>query len=235
MGSGIYGLSRQYVNKNPPGMTQGSSEYTFKIDIPYVIVNEEECERYVSASKTIMRALQDLGKSEKTEPIQVVTDDNLREIAREFVAIMHDPSDVDHDWDFDLENVTNALSHFWYDYHTRTDVVEMPINYILKGEGKDGVITQPGVSCHSWHKGDVKFIPYPTYEVGDSIPVAFLLAREGVTKPVTDLERKNYRFCDQMWVKQPDRVKECRICKSTDHKALFCPQRKAFLDKKFCR
>jgi hypothetical protein len=224
MGSGIYGLSQQYIDNHPPQTTYGSVMYTFKIDLPYVISNDDECDRYVNSSKEIMRQLDSLTKRWGGQ------EENIREIASIFVTKMHNPLDEEKDYDFNVEEVTKSLLRFWKDYHEREDFVEMPINYILKDIGNDGVMSVYGVSCHSWHKGDVKFMPYPTYEIGDSLPVAYILSRNGIEKPLTDLTRPkyNYRQCPIMWIKQPIGIKECRYCKSTKHKPLACPDRKHY-------
>ena len=231
MGSGIYGLSQQYINKNPPFTTEHSEPYEFKIQLPYVINDEDECQRYVSASKTIMRYLQKFRDKENKNQ-ELYTEEKINsifsDIAQQFIDIIHDPSDLEHKWDFEHKNVSKALSEFWYDYNNRTDMVEMPINYILKKEGNDGVISKVGVSCHSWHKGDVKFIPYPTYKDGDAMPVAIILLRSGISKPEVDLRRKNYWLTKNIWIKKPlNPIKKikCRKCDSNDHPSYLCPNR----------
>jgi hypothetical protein len=215
MGSGIYGLSQVYLSKNP-GRRSDLDSYTFTIDNPYMILSEDECEAYVAASKYTMSALDKLSKEQKTNPDLVITEDNFREIAMKFIQLIGNNN-------FDPDRVTHSLQKFWDDYHTRQDIVEMPINYILKGEEMDGVMSRPNVSCHSWSKGDVKFIPYPTYKTGDTLPVGFLLARKGIEKPLVDLTRMGYIFCGNAWVKQPEKTTTCRYCSSDQHKSLFCP------------
>jgi len=215
MGSGIYGLSREYLLYNPANSNH--LNYVFTIENPYVITTDDNCGKYISASKHVMRIFQYYVDSGQYE----ISKYEFRKISKEFIDIIDDKG-------FDIIRVAKSLETFWIDYNTRTDFIEMPINYILKGEGMDGVMSLYTVYCHSWSKGDVKFIPYPTYTIGDKIPVAIILSRKGIDKPQTDLRKLGYVLEKNYWIKNPPRTEIfcCRYCNSTEHKALFCPYKK---------
>ena len=277
MGSGIYGLSHEYINKNPvnqPYETK-SKEYTFKIDKPYRISTEKQCERSTSASKQVMRDLQEVqyktlfGNSMPDSG----TVDNLStvpcfldEISKKFLIIMNGDNSYEEEktliifpqasssstgvysdsnpklsnnkifhvsdnltetkkkvdiekntryseenqeeYKFNQKNVISALTKFIKDYNEKTtgEQLEMPINYILKEEGFDGVMSAPYLSCHSWSKGDVKFIDYPTNKIGDKIHVSVFLGRNGIFKPVKDFSENDnyiYNFENNLWCKNP--------------------------------
>jgi hypothetical protein len=172
LGSGIYGVSRLYLSKYPATPNADEIEYVFKIDNPYVISNDEECERFIAASKNVMKRLQYMVDAKKRDKSLIITEENLREIAQGFA--------VDIQESFDIDKVAKALSQFWTDYHNRTDMVAMPINYILETEGFDGVMSYPDTTCHSWSRGDVKFIPYP--RSGHEMPVTFVRVDKHVIK-----------------------------------------------------
>jgi hypothetical protein len=222
MGSGIYGLSQFYLSNNPPNTDERSEQYSFSMDLQYVIMTQEECDRYVSASTTIMELFDNMKQNMLPPDVEIMN------ISKTFVKLMHDPKDIKHEWDFDVNDVYNSLTKFWIDYKTRQDIIEMPINYILKNEGFDGVMTKPGVTCHAWNKGDVKFIPYPTYREGDSLPVCIIIGRDGVNKKIIDLREKNYALVDDIWVRKKILPKKCRLCGETGHNPFNCPKRKEY-------
>lgn len=236
MGSGIYCLSQKYVDQNPPSKNENSNEYTFIIEQPFVILSDEECDNYIRASKQLMSELEIMRKNSIARVTQVTqvtqyatpTIDDFVPLAKNFIDnISRESKEFQGTSGWNKSTVSNSLFKFWADYHTRDDMVEMPINYILKGEGFDGVASAYGLSCHSWSKGNVKFVHYPTYKVGDSVPVKTFLLRSGFDKPIIDLMKHNYIFCGQLWVKQPSQEanKACWRCKSIDHKPLDCPTR----------
>jgi hypothetical protein len=220
MGSGIYGLSPQYLEKYPPENLEVNLGYVFTIDNAFIIQTEEECQTYIDGSMTLMRDLEALRQKSLSDPSIIITEKDMIPIALKFVELFPN---------FDLGMVTNALFQFWNDYHTRKDFVAMPINYVLNSFGFDGVSSNTDISCHAWSKGDVKFLSYPTLEIGEEVPVVFYLGRDGVTKPITDLTKYNYCKNDLFWKRTPLKVQNCRICSSPDHKAWFCPQRKQSL------
>ena len=163
IGSGIYGVSDQCVKKSPPSQYRFSG--TFQIKNPYTLVTTENCDDYIEISKTMMRRL-DRIDNESREP----DFSRLAESISGMVAEYGLPK---------LDYIEDALSLFWKDYKGRIDIVELPINYVLKKNGYDGVCSTPGTFCDRWCKGYVKFIPYPGE--GD-IVVGMILNRQGITK-----------------------------------------------------
>lgn len=226
MGSGIYGLSNSYISRNTPDMEEGSSRYTFKLELPYVIVNQEECDRYSSTSMKLSRNMEKLRKKMIEEPNSIFTIDNMIPIAKEFIK--------DIQQEFDLDTTATALLDFFNDYYNRNDFVEMPINYILKADGNDGVLSEVRTSCHSWGKGDVKFLEhYPLYKERDIQPVNNILTRDGFQRNTICL---GYKYDGENWVYPskenlrnareiscPRCIKKCRI--NSGHPIWMCPER----------
>lgn len=218
MGSGIYGLSLPYLNKYPASRSYNAEQYTFTIDSPYTISDNNECERYIFASKQLQRRLQEFADMSSEQDV-IITEDNFLEISMEFIKNLGNTN-------FSPKLTVQALQKFWEDYNARVDFVAMPINYIMQAHEIDGVMSSMETSCHSWHKGDVKFVPYPTMKDGDDLPVAIFSTRRGIqTKPI-DLRRFNYQMCEGQWVKQPNGVATCKYCSSDQHQPLFCSDRK---------
>lgn len=179
IGSGIYGLSQEYLQKNPPN---GNiyEKFLYNINNPYFINDNEDYELYSSSSKNLMRKLQKI-THENCSVDHVI----LKKLSKKFVNKIGK---------FTVKSVTTSLVNFWHDYHTRFDCVEMPINYILKNNGYDGVVFKVGTHGHRWSAGNVKFINYPTYKKGDKIPVHIILTRKGISTPMTNLLEYNYRY-----------------------------------------
>lgn len=205
MGSGIYGVSDLYQKQNKPNQENSSEEYTFKIKRPFVIFNQRECDEYVEASRFIVENLEKFRVSNSFHnPYSIVV-----RIAIKVVKLLR--------FD-DIDIVITAIQDFINDYLNRNDMVEMPINYILKAHNYDGVYSLFGKSCDSWSKGNVKFIKYPTYEVGDEMPVAYIYTRIGTTKNVINLTgRGGYTYTkeENVWRKtrQPQqRQITCKKC-----------------------
>ena len=173
--SGIYGISQIFLESNSgsfPDDQKGSEFFSIKMELPYIINSVEECKRFLRANKYLDISFQkfvDLVKYEDS----MIEDKDFLEIAEKFISIIKE--------DFLVTNVKNALNDFWYDYNNRKKYVESPINYILKNEGNDGVMSHPSVEeCHNWLMGDVKFIPYLTKENRSSIPVRYIKANNTV-------------------------------------------------------
>jgi len=59
MGSGIYGLSREYLSVHPPTNTELSKEYRFDIKNPFVLYTNEDCEKYMEMSMSLMRMIEE--------------------------------------------------------------------------------------------------------------------------------------------------------------------------------
>jgi hypothetical protein len=162
MGSGIYGVSKKCVDKSPPSFHTYHS--VFDIERPYHLTTTENCDDYIEVSKTMMRALEEMRGD--GEP-------DFSSIAEKIVGMI-ECYELPR-----LENIEESLKEFWIDYNTRTGFVEMPINYVLKKNGFDGVCSTPGTFCDRWCKGYVKFIPYPGQ---GNIPVGLILNRHGINK-----------------------------------------------------
>lgn len=191
MGSGIYGLSQEYLQKNKAN--SNSRCYVFVIENPYIIETNDQSENYITASKTIMRQLQNLSDNSSCFTIN---DYILNNIAQNFIKIINDTI-------FTLDEVYKALIKFWIEYNNNKYIVEMPINYILKNYNFDGVISNVNVTSHSWNKGDVKFIKLPNFQYEDEMTVSVLLLRNGIEKPILDLKNNGYKLSnnDKTWIK----------------------------------
>lgn len=173
--SGIYGISQIFLESNGgsfPDDQKGCEFLAVKMELPYIINSIEECKRFLSANKYLDISFQKFVDLLTYENI-IMEDKDFLKIAEEFISIIKE--------DFLLTNVKNALNDFWYDYNNRKKYVESPINYILKKEGNDGVMSHPSVEeCHNWLMGDVKFIPYLSKENRSSIPIRYIRANNTV-------------------------------------------------------
>lgn len=220
MGSGIYGISEVQEQKQNHTKKDGVDKYVFKMDLPFVIDNQKQCDEYVKASTHLSDNLQQLAiKSRKNQSI-ITTKETFLPIADQFIKEINIK-------EFNRDTVSTAISSFWYDYWHRDKYVEMPINYILKSEGNDGVMSHPSTECHRWNRGDVKFLShYPTGKTGDISPVNFILSRIGIEKIPFCI---GYKLEGDIWVKPVKLAKPvkimCRICDKVGHAAWRCPNR----------
>ena len=133
MGSGIYGVSKKCVDKSPPSFHTYHS--VFDIEHPYYLTTTDSCDEYIEVSKTMMRALEEMRGNGDTD---------FSSIAEKIVDMI-ECSELPR-----LENIEESLKEFWIDYNTRTGFVEMPINYVLKKNGFEGVCSTPGTFCDRW-------------------------------------------------------------------------------------
>jgi hypothetical protein len=172
LGSGIYGVSNLCIEKYPPSSYKFSG--VFRIENPYKLTTTENCDDYIEISKTMMRSLD---RVRIDQELHETRDQDL-----DFNPLASRIAELIDDYDLPkLKYIDEALSSFWHDYKNRVDIVEMPINYVLKRNGYDGVCSTPGTYCDRWCKGYVKFIPYP--ELNES-EVGVILNRHGITKEV---------------------------------------------------
>lgn len=190
MGSGIYGLSEEFLDKFPANRDENAEEYVFKWQTPYLIRDQEECNRYVRASIMLSDNLETLRNEVNNDPQMIVTEEVFIPIAHEFIKNIQQP--------FDRNEVTESITKFWKDYWNRKDFVEMPINYILRSQEMDGVFSDPKTECHRWSRGNVLFLPnYPIMAAGDVQPVNYILTRSGIEKPVFCL---GYKYNGKNWI-----------------------------------
>lgn len=204
MGSGIYGLSYEYTRLNPASNTFLSNEYIFTIYNPFVLKTDTECEMYMEGSKTLMRIIE--------ENVREDIDIDIEKVISKIDLFMGDRTTSEYkeesdknphiDKHFDLEMTKNAIKAFLTDYRERKNYVEMPINYILKAHGYDGVVSKPMTICHTWGRGNVKFIDYPTEKVEDKYPVGFILCRSGISRPLHSLSEYDYVYNGSEWIKK---------------------------------
>lgn len=202
MGSGIYCLSDSYIKDNP-SKGYSSKPNVFTIYNPFIISNIDDGDLYINASKTLMEDLETINSLSKP-----ITQNDIINISKTFIdniigdkylpnkrKRINNPSCDKHYNVYDvyktifkLHIVKDSLFKFLTDYNLRDDYIEMPINYILKALGFDGVCSTPGLPTHSWSKGNVKFIPYPTNKKHNITPVRYILCRSGIKKPIIDLK-----------------------------------------------
>ena len=170
--TGIYGLSKIYLDNKGgnPEYAYGCELISLKMELPYLINTSEECQKFLQANRYLENSFQNFVNNRKYDNV-VLEDNDFLVLAKEFIKIIGE--------DFSPTNIKSALIDFWYDYNNRQDYVEMPINYILKKEGNDGIMSHPTVEdCHSWIRGDVKFIPYPSRENISEIPIRYLITNK---------------------------------------------------------
>lgn len=217
LGSGIYGVTSGYLANNRAISTNPATEqYTFVIQNPYVLDSNQKCDVYIKSSKFL---LNELDFKLRIAPEKKI---NITDIAVKFI----DQFDISRDL---TDTVVFALEKFQYDYNHMSDYVAMPIVYILKELGYDGIVGINSV-CDSWNKGNIKFINYPTMSKGDTTQVKFIFVRKGVD--ISNFMLKQYarnpstglfHFEESRVIKEQRR---CPKCDSMAHKFIFCPKRR---------
>lgn len=203
LGSGIYCLSKIFTEKQP----SNKKVYTYEITIenPYTLNSIEQGDNYIKASTNLMTGLESYRNKLYIVPdenvdladIDLVAQNELFDkLARQFY---HDISNTN----FSITNIQKSIKDFWHDYIHRTDFVAMPINYIMWTEGIDGVTSLPDNHCHSWSKGNVYYVPYPTYKSGDSLIVPNYIVRLGI-KQISHMLYEEYKYNEitNRWVWQ---------------------------------
>ena len=172
VGTGIYGLSKVFLDDkggDNPEYEHGCELISLKMDLPYIINTIEECKKFLQANRYLENSFQNLAVKHRYGHT-IISEDKFITITKEFINIIGE--------DFSPDNVQSALMEFWHDYNNRQNYVEMPINYILKKEGNDGIMSHPLVQeCHNLTRGDVKFIPYPTKQNITQIPIRYIIGK----------------------------------------------------------
>ena len=227
LGSGIYGLSAEYL-ENYPANSTSSFKYKFIIQNPFVLSDNDKAEKYMETSMEISRRLQKYYE-DQLENMRL-----LGGFASSYNALLLNSSSYItrisryacfYFSEFDLEKTKQALLNFVSDFLTRKDVVELPINYILKAHEFDGVASSKDVITHSWSRGDVKFVNYPKYNAGDKLPVAHFVARKGIERPVINLLKEKYVLQNNEYVlleqtsEYISQYRFCPFCCSSSHLA----------------
>ena len=147
IGSGIYGLSR---------LEQTNNVYAFTLESPLLLETIEECDKYIEASKYLQRTI--------SKQYSVI---GPQRIALEFIKFYPE---------LKYEYVLNCIKQFMSDFKNRTDMVMMPINYIMMGLGYDGVYSKVP-SFDTFSKGNIVYTGYPTKK--EKYPVSFYKKRCG--------------------------------------------------------
>lgn len=148
IGTGIYGITKKSNSKN---------EYTFILENPYILNNNEECDNYMRASLLLNEMMNN-------------NENKISNIAFEFIKLLPD---------FEENYVVTKLKEFRGDYKNRKDMVMMPINYILIGCNFDGVYSRETV-LDTFSRGNIKFTNYPTKK--NKLPIKYLKKRNGVNE-----------------------------------------------------
>ena len=148
IGTGIYGITKKTNSKN---------EYTFNLENPYILNNNEECDNYMRASLYINEMM-------NNNEIQI------RNISAEFIKILPE---------FEEDYIVKKLKEFKSDYKNRKDMVMMPINYILMGCNFDGIYSRDTV-LDSYSKGNLKFTNYPSKK--NKLPIRYFKRRNNINE-----------------------------------------------------
>lgn len=128
IGSGIYGLTKQCKNA-----------YTFNLENPYILENNDQCDNYIRASLFLNSNINDSSIS-------------INYILNKFCYLLPE---------FKESYVLKKLKEFKSDYKNRKDMVMMPINYIFMGYNYDGIYSRNTI-MDNLNKGNIKFTNYPT-------------------------------------------------------------------------
>lgn len=177
LGSGIYGLSIPYYERNKRRLPRYLSEgkkLVVKIDRPYILTSNEHCNSLIRWSTAINDTLQKFKKKflsglkkEREEKAEEKAEEEAEEEAdKTYLSLKLISSLCATQFNkFSERKLTakkcrTALRKFLTDYSSRKDYVCMPINYILGELRYDGIYAG-GTSCDSMSKGNIKFMcPY---------------------------------------------------------------------------
>ena len=152
IGSGIYGLSRSKYNayfENLPEYLKHGTFVEISINNPFILENSTDCDKLIAWSTSLNDNLEKYKKKILSGKI------TLKLFAGVFVYYFNKF------FTLKLSHIQfiNALTSFLHDYITRSKYVSMPINYIFKELGIDGIYAE-NTFCDSMSKGNIKFIPY---------------------------------------------------------------------------
>lgn len=143
MGTGKYGYSLTYINKNPHLFQTKECTELLTPETPYVLYTEAECQNYLEAVKNMNNSLEKVKDSQNL-------DKYIKQIAKQFILDIKE--------EFDVETVYNSLKKFVNVYKSGDKLIPQPINFILRSEGFDAVISSDEVSCGFYNKGNVLLV-----------------------------------------------------------------------------
>lgn len=149
IGSGIYGITK--INKN-------KKQYEFKLETPYILKNNEECDNYINASTML---------NERMNNYNINSLDYTAELFCETLP------------GFKKDYVFKKLKEFKNDYKNRKDIVMMPINYIMMGLNYDGIYSKDTI-LDTFNKGNIKFTNYPSKK--NILPIKYFKKRNGINE-----------------------------------------------------
>jgi len=183
MGSGIYGVTEEYLQENPP--LDDSKSYEFYLENPFILINNDICILYEEASKALMRFLVYIIAQKNKQTDSEDQDNEIRNFIHEFLQLF--PSRLN------SLKVFLGIKEFIFDYKNNEYFVEMPINYILKNHNYDGVFSPYPIACGSWSKGNVKFVNNPIFQIGDKTIINYYNVRNG-TKKIHHTLTEDYNY-----------------------------------------
>ena len=143
MGTGKYGYSLTYIQKNPQFFQTKECTEILRPETPYVIYTETECENYIRAVKNMNNSFEKV-KNYKN------LDKYVKEIAEQFI--------IDIEEEFDLDTVYQSLHKFVQVYKSGEKLIPQPINFILRSEGFDAVISSDELCCASYLEGNILLV-----------------------------------------------------------------------------
>ena len=197
LGSGIYGLSIPYYERNKRRLPRYLSEgkkLVVKINRPYILTSSEHCNSLIRWSTAINDTLQKFKKKflsglKKERGVKPREKLSLKLISSLCATQFNKFSERK----LTAKKCRTALRKFLKDYSSRKDYVCMPINYILGELRYDGIYAG-GTSCDSMSKGNIKFMC--PYEKAKTVLVNKIKVRSGVENtPITlDFQKIKGKF-----------------------------------------
>jgi len=214
LGSGIYGLSIPYYERNKRRLPRYLSEgkkLVVKINRPYILTSSEHCNSLIRWSTAINDTLQKFKKKFLSGRISLKLVSSL--CATQFNKFSERK--------LTPKKCRTALRKFLRDYSTRKDYVCMPINYILDELRYDGIYAG-GTSCDSMSKGNIKFMC--PYEKAKTVLVNKIKVRSGVENTLITL-RDFTKIKGQFLRGPPRHTPEYRAWLQEHGIAIYTPRR----------